>query len=348
MYCQLSDYYFDLPANLIAQKPLEKRSASRMLCLDGVTGTIGHKVFNELPQLLTANDCLILNNTKVIPARCWAKKASGGKVEILLERLLTATSMVAHIGSNRPLQPGGYIYVGEFDEYCLQVDKKEQGMYYLSFIKGDSIMAMLWQYGQVPLPPYINRQPQKEDSERYQTVYAQADGAVAAPTAGLHFDEAILKKLAEMAIPMAYITLHVGAGTFQPVRVRDIRQHKMHAEVISVDQTVCNVINETKARGGRVIAVGTTSLRALESVSYGGDVELFEGETDIFIYPGYKFQCVDALITNFHLPESSLLMLVSAFAGYDLIRQAYAKAIAEQYRFYSYGDSMFITSRGKV
>ncbi|MCX4187139.1 tRNA preQ1(34) S-adenosylmethionine ribosyltransferase-isomerase QueA [Methylophaga sp. OBS4] len=336
-----SDFQFDLPEELIAQYPSVERSASRLLALDGNTGNVDDLQFTDLPKLLKPDDLLVFNNTKVMPARLLGHKDSGGKIEVLVERVLDHQRVLAHVRSSKSPTAGKKLLL----EQNLQVVVlgRYDALFELKFLHVDSVMDALEQYGRLPLPPYIERDVDKADLERYQTVYARNPGAVAAPTAGLHFDEKMLQKLDEMGIETAQLTLHVGAGTFQPVRVEDITSHQMHSEVIEVPLSVCEQVAAARARGGRVIAVGTTSVRALESASRSGKIQPFEGETDIFIYPGYQFKTVDAMVTNFHLSESTLLMLVSAFAGREHIMNAYQHAIARRYRFFSYGDAMFIT-----
>ena len=338
-----ADFRFELPPELIAQYPPEKRTASRLLALNGNTGAVNDLVFSELPSLLKPNDLLVFNNTKVIPARLLGHKDSGGKVEVLVERILDEQRVLAHVKSSKSPATGKTLYLEQAIE--LQVVGRRGPLFELLFIakKGESITHALEQYGRLPLPPYIEREVAKEDLMRYQTVFAEKTGAVAAPTAGLHFDENMLNSLADYGVNTAHITLHVGAGTFQPVRVDDIKTHQMHAERIEVTKSVCDQVIKTREKGGRVIAVGTTSVRALESAAQSGELKPFSGETDIFIYPGYQFNYIDAMITNFHLSESTLLMLVSAFAGREHILAAYQHAIAQQYRFFSYGDAMFLT-----
>jgi S-adenosylmethionine:tRNA ribosyltransferase-isomerase len=335
----LSDFDYDLPPDLIARYPVAERSQSRLLCLQGETGAIAHKHFFDLPDLLDDKDLLVLNNTRVIPARLFGHKESGGRVEVLIDRILDAHRVMAHVRASKTLRAGSSILLGD---YKLKVLGKHDDLYELS-CEITPIFDILQAIGEIPLPPYMQRAAEDSDVERYQTVYAEQDGSAAAPTAGLHFDEQVFKRLAEKNIEIAYLTLHVGAGTFAPVRVENITEHKMHAEMIEVSAELCEQIKRTKARGGRIIAVGTTTARSLETASKSGDVQPFSGLTDIFIYPGFEFKCVDALITNFHIPSSTLLMLVSAFAGYEQVMSAYAEAIEEKYRFYSYGDAMWVT-----
>jgi S-adenosylmethionine:tRNA ribosyltransferase-isomerase len=342
-----SDYNYSLPPQLIAQHPLPERTASRLLCLDGVSGAVSHKQFVDFPGLLSPDDLLVFNDTRVIPARLWGQKETGGKIEILIERLTGHDTAVAHIRSSKSPKPGSRLLLSpsegaELSTYKLEVTGRDGALFCL---KSDCPMAEVLQaLGHMPLPPYIQREDELSDRSRYQTVFAKKDGAVAAPTAGLHFSEALLAQCDAVGVRRATVTLHVGAGTFQPVRADDIEDHLMHAEYVEVDEAVCEAVRETRRRGGSVIAVGTTAVRSLESASIkSGEIEPFTGDTDIFIYPGYKFNSVDAIITNFHLPESTLLMLVSAFAGRDNIMQAYQEAIAASYRFFSYGDAMYIT-----
>ncbi len=340
---KLTDFKFDCPTELIAQFPTRDRTASRLLSLNGETGEYLDQKFTDLIKFLRPGDLLVFNNTKVIPARLLGHKDSGGKVEVLVERILDEHRVLAHIRSSKSQGKGRRLLLE--DKLNVEVLGRQGALFELFFHHDELITTLLEQVGRLPLPPYIDREVAENDAERYQTVYAEELGAVAAPTAGLHFDQAMLDKLSELGLETAQITLHVGAGTFQPVRVDDIQTHQMHSERIEVTEQVCEQVKRTKARGGRVIAVGTTSVRALESASQSGQIEAFNGETDIFIYPGYDFKQVDAMITNFHLSESTLLMLVSAFAGRENILQAYRHAVERQYRFFSYGDAMFITRK---
>lgn len=338
---QRSDFHFDLPEALIAQQPAPERGGSRLLVLDGVDGSIQDRQFSDLGGLLRPGDLLVFNDTRVIPARLFGRKETGGQVEVLVERITGEQTVLAHVRASKSPRPGTWLTLEESIE--VEVTGREGALFALRF-PGEAL-ALLKQFGRMPLPPYIEREAGETDAERYQTVYARKEGAVAAPTAGLHFDEAMLAHLAQMGIESAYVTLHVGAGTFQPVRVDDIREHHMHSETIEVPEAVVEAVARTRARGGRVVAVGTTVVRSLESAARanaGDGLAPFQGETDIFIYPGYAFQVIDALITNFHLPESTLLMLVSAFAGYEHVMNAYRHAVAEKYRFFSYGDAMFV------
>lgn len=344
----INDFDFYLPVELIAQVPLPKRSNSRLLCLNKQTGIILHKQFHELPDLLLPNDLLIFNNTKVIPARMYGKKATGGKVEILIERILDNKTAFAKIKSSKKIDNGTDLLFE--NAIKIKVIEKPNELYKVHLHHEKSFLEILNQYGHVPLPPYIKRQDDINDKERYQTIFAKHEGAIAAPTASLHFDEDLIDQIKQKNINSAFITLHVGAGTFAPVRVTNILEHKMHSEFIEISQETCDKIMQTKKIGGRIIAVGTTSVRCLETAAQKSlladktqfHLKPFSGETDIFIYPGYKFLSVDAMITNFHLPKSTLLMLVSAFAGRENILHAYKEAIKLKYRFFSYGDAMFI------
>ncbi|MDM8546000.1 tRNA preQ1(34) S-adenosylmethionine ribosyltransferase-isomerase QueA [Candidatus Venteria ishoeyi] len=340
---QRTDFHFDLPPELIAQTPAQQRTDSRLLCLQRHTGAILDQNFTDLPNWLKAGDLLVLNNTRVIPARLFAHKPSGGKVEILIERLLGEHQALAHLRASKSPKPGTEIILDNTQQQAqsLWVEGREGALFKLSSPAATPLSALLSEFGHVPLPPYIQRADQQQDKNRYQTVYASCDGAVAAPTAGLHFDQAMLEHLSAQGIEQAFVTLHVGAGTFQPVRADNLDEHEMHAEWLSVSERVCEQVKATKAAGGRVVAVGTTSVRALESAAADGELKPFEGDTRLFIQPGYQFRVVDALLTNFHLSESTLLMLVSAFGGYQEVMQAYRHAVAEQYRFFSYGDAMF-------
>jgi S-adenosylmethionine:tRNA ribosyltransferase-isomerase len=337
---QRTDFHYELPAELIAQAPLDQRSASRLLCFERNSGCLDDRKFNDLPALLNPNDLLVFNNTKVIPARLYAAKASGGRVEILVERLLGDRECLAQVRASKAPKPGGTLVLENGSE--LQVLGREEGFFHLQAVAGD-LMGLLQDLGHIPLPPYITREDTDYDRRRYQTVFAETPGAVAAPTAGLHFDQALLGQLKDTGIQSATVTLHVGAGTFQPVRVDDIEDHHMHAEWLEVSQSACDAIDAARKRGGRVIAVGTTAVRSLETAAQGGLLEPFSGDSRIFIYPPYQFRVVDAMITNFHLPESTLLMLVSAFAGREHTLAAYRHAIAQRYRFFSYGDAMLIS-----
>lgn len=345
---KVADFSFDLPEELIARYPMEQRSSSRLLSLQGDTGQLTHLTFTDIVDLIDENDLLIFNDTRVIPARLFGSKETGGKIEVLVERILDDKSFLAHVRSSKSPKPGcALLLEGTVDA----VMKQRQGPLFEIHISGEnSVLEVLDKIGHMPLPPYIDRPDEDADKERYQTVYNKKPGAVAAPTAGLHFDQAILDKIAEKGADLAFVTLHVGAGTFQPVKVDNVLEHQMHSEYAEVSQAVVDKILKTKAAGGRVIAVGTTSVRSVESAA---DVTLAKGlplapffsETSIFIYPGYQFQIVDAMVTNFHLSESTLLMLVSAFSGKENIDNAYQVAIKERYRFFSYGDAMFLTKK---
>lgn len=336
-----SDFHFDLPPELIAQVPLPERSASRLLLVPADGGAFADKQVRDLPLLLRAGDLLVFNDTRVIPARLFGNKASGGRVEFLIERLLPDNEARAQLGVSKPPQIGSKIALDAGGEAEV-LERDEAGFWRLRFHVGQALENWLQHAGRMPLPPYIQREPGADDAERYQTVFAREIGAVAAPTAGLHFDDALLTNLRERGVQFGHVTLHVGAGTFQPMRVDDLHQHKMHSEWINVGAELVQQIRRTRARGGRVIAVGTTVLRALESALVDGELQPFAGDTSIFIFPGYTIRSVDALMTNFHLPESTLLMLVSAFAGKDRILAAYAHAVRERYRFFSYGDAMLL------
>ncbi len=340
---QLSDFNFDLPNELIARYPLEKRSASRLLCLDGKSGVIAHRQFTDLLSLLSPSDLLVCNNTRVIPARLLGKKETGGQLEILIERILDQHRVLAHVRASKTPKQGSLLFFA--NNIRFEVLNRHDNLFELRCCDRRSVQDVIDSIGQIPLPPYIDRLPEESDKERYQTIYAQHKGSVAAPTAGLHFDEEFFHKLTANKIEVAYLTLHVGAGTFSPVRVSDIKKHHMHPEYIEVSTSLCEQIKKTKARGGRVVAVGTTTARSLETASREGEIKPFCGDTDIFIYPGFQFQCVDALVTNLHLPGSTLLMLVSAFGGYENVMAAYRQAVSEQYRFFSYGDAMFLTKK---
>ncbi len=336
---QLSDFHFTLPDELIAQEPLPERSASRLLTLGG--GQVGHHAFTDLPSLLRAGDHLVLNNTRVMKARLNGQKASGGQIEVLVERITEADRMLAKVRASKSPKPGSALVLAGVNVTVLG---REQDLFDLRWHLPDgvSLEQLLDGHGEMPLPPYITRDVSDVDLTRYQTVYAQAPGAVAAPTAGLHFDESIFAELTDKGITHSFVTLHVGAGTFQPVRCDNIKEHVMHAERVSVDQDTVDTIARVKREGGRVIAIGTTSVRALESASASGFLQAFSGETRLFLTPGSEFYTVDAMVTNFHLPESTLLMLVSAFAGYEQTMAAYKAAVDERYRFFSYGDAMLV------
>lgn len=336
---QVSDFSFQLPDSQIARHPLAERRASRLLVLDGASGGLEHRRFADLLDYLRPGDLMVFNNTRVIPARLFGQKETGGKVEVLVERVLDGRRVLAHIRSSKSPKPGTSINLDGGGRATMLA--RHDALFELDF--GEDVLALLDRVGHMPLPPYIDRPDDSADRERYQTVYAQRAGAVAAPTAGLHFDTDLLAALKEKGVQSAFVTLHVGAGTFQPVRVERIEEHHMHREWLEVGEDVVEAVTACRARGGRVVAVGTTSVRSLESAARDGVLKPFSGDTDIFLYPGKPFHVVDALVTNFHLPESTLLMLVSAFAGYQETMAAYAEAIIEGYRFFSYGDAMFIT-----
>ena len=341
---QRADFHFELPGELIAQRPVTPRSASRMLALDGSAGSWRDLRFGDLPALLTPADLLVFNDTRVIPARIHGIKDSGGRVELLLERVLTADTALMHARASKGLRlharvnlPGGH---------SAHMLGRVGDLYRMQF--SGEVLALFEAHGDVPLPPYIDRAADFADRERYQTVFARALGAVAAPTAGLHFDEHLFAALEQRQVRHAFVTLHVGAGTFQPVRVDDIDGHEMHAEYLEVPQGTCDAISATRAAGGRIIAVGTTVVRSLEAAAGDGVLSAYRGLTRIFIKPGYRFRVVDAMVTNFHLPESTLLMLCAAFVGKDTLLAAYEHAVKSRYRFFSYGDAMYLTPAAAV
>lgn len=341
---KLSDFDYTLPDECIARYPLEKRSDSRLLVLDRKTGDIAHQHFYDLAEHLEAGDLLVFNDSRVIPARLYGKKATGGKVEILIERILSPTEALAHVKASH-LKVGQQIFIDEslYFEVTAHARLYQLKLHQLAGSGSIDLAQVLEKFGHIPLPPYMSRPEEAADKLRYQTLYAREAGSVAAPTAGLHFDEALLNRLKAKGVRFAYVTLHVGAGTFQPIKVDNILEHEMHSELITLPQATVDLIVETKAAGKRVIAVGTTSTRTLEGVvQKEGKLSAYFGETNIFIYPGFRFKVIDGLVTNFHLPKSSLLMLVSAFCSKDLIFKAYNLAIAAQYRFFSYGDGMLI------
>jgi S-adenosylmethionine:tRNA ribosyltransferase-isomerase len=334
-----SDFAFDLPEELIAQAPPAQRGASRLLALDGSTGALSDKQFADLPSFLKPGDVLVRNDTRVLPARVHGRKPTGGAVEILIERLQSPLRATAHVRASKGAKEGHTIELP--GGASARVVGREEDLPVLEFDR--PIAAYLDAHGEMPLPPYIARAADGEDRSRYQTVYARDAGAVAAPTAGLHFDDAMFARCAALGVDVANVTLHVGAGTFQPVRHDDLAAHRMHAEWLSVPESTVVAVNAARNRGGRVIAIGTTVVRSLETASASGELSPFEGETRIFIRPGYRFRVVDALVTNFHLPESTLIMLVSAFAGREAVMGAYRHAVRSRYRFYSYGDAMWVT-----
>ena len=339
------DFDFELADELIAQYPLAERDAARLLLLDGRTGGYSDKSFSDIVSLVNPGDLLVFNDTRVIPARLFGRKATGGQVEILVERLLDESRCLAHVQASKAPKKGSRIILD--GGMALQVDGRLDDLFELRLEGGQGLMDVLAKYGHTPLPPYIRRADETIDAERYQTVYASKPGAVAAPTAGLHFTRALIGALEEKGAACAYVTLHVGAGTFQPIRAGIIENHRMHSEWYQVEEQVCEQVRAVKSAGNRVIAVGTTSVRCLESATVDGRLQPFRGETDMFIYPGYEFQTVDAMITNFHLPGSTLLLLVCAFAGRGNILRAYEHAVAARYRFFSYGDAMFISRRNR-
>jgi S-adenosylmethionine:tRNA ribosyltransferase-isomerase len=338
---QRSDFHYDLPHELIAQLPLPERRASRLLVLDGATGGTQDRSFAELPELLAAGDLLVFNDTRVLPARVFGKKPTGGRVELLLDRLLGPRTALVHLRASHKPAPGTDVELpggararvvaraGELTQIELDCD----------------VVPFLEEHGATPLPPYIERTPDAADRERYQTVFARVPGAAAAPTAGLHFDSALLEALAARGIERAFVTLHVGAGTFAPVRTERVEDHELHAEWVEVPAAACAAVERCRARGGRIVAVGTTSVRALETAARGGQLTRFSGDSRLYIYPGFDFRVVDAMVTNFHLPESSLLMLVAAFAGREQTLAAYRHAVERRYRFFSYGDAMLVWPR---
>ena len=334
------DFNFDLPEELIAIVPLDRRRDSRLMVVDPGVGVV-HKQFVDLLKYFKSGDLLVFNNTKVMPARLFARKKTGGRVEILIERIQSSHQAIVRLRSSKSPKENDILSLAQ--DCFAKVGKKKNELVGLTF--SSPILEILDSIGHVPLPPYINRKDTQMDKSRYQTIYARHDGAIAAPTAGLHFDQEMLDSLSSKGIDIAFVTLHVGSGTFQPIRTEDIRDHKIHSEWMELGENACEKVLATRARGGRVIAVGTTSVRCLETSASSGKMEPFEGQTDLFIYPGYKFRVVDMLITNFHLPESSLLALVSAFSGHAEIMEAYRQAIEAKYRFYSYGDAMLLAGK---
>ena len=331
-----SDFDYNLPEELIAQFPLSARSDSRLLVVKN--NQLTDNSFKNIIDLISADDLLVFNNTQVIPARLYGTKSTGGKIEILVERVLSENTALAHVKASKSPKKGALLVIN--DQFSAIVNDRDGSLFELEF--NQPLLVALDQFGHIPLPPYIERGDEESDFDRYQTVYGSVPGAVAAPTAGLHFDDELLAAIKAKGVETTEVTLHVGAGTFQPVRVDNIQDHHMHSEYVEVSQQTVDQIKACKARGGRVIAVGTTSVRSLESAAGDGELKAFSGDTDIFIFPGYEFKVIDSLITNFHLPESTLLMLVSALAGYDTMMAAYQHAVTEKYRFFSYGDAMFI------
>jgi S-adenosylmethionine:tRNA ribosyltransferase-isomerase len=339
MNLSIDDFDYELPPELIAQHPSEKRSASRLLCVG--PDSIADRLFTDLPQLLSPGDLLVFNDTKVIKARLFGKKQTGGHIEVLIERILPGGEVLAQMHAGRAAKPGSTLHLAE--NLDVRVLGRVGEFYHLRFPEGSSVLEQLERHGSIPLPPYISHVPEDEDERRYQTIYARSPGAVAAPTAGLHFDEAVLAALAARGTEFAYVTLHVGAGTFQPVRVKDLAEHRMHSEHYEIPKAAVEAIDAARKRGGSIVAVGTTTLRCLEaSALKHGDPSAGADETDLFVTPGFDFRVVDRLVTNFHLPRSTLLVLVSAFAGIEPIRRAYRHAIEARYRFYSYGDAMLV------
>lgn len=337
---KLADFDYELPPELIAQFPAAERSASRLLHLDGVSGELRDREFRELPGLVNAGDVLVMNDTRVIKARLRGRKQSGGQVEVLIERVLDHERVLAQVRASKTPRAGGKLLLAH--GATAEVLDRQGEFFELRFIDCNDVFALIERAGSVPLPPYITHQPDAADAARYQTVYARAPGAVAAPTAGLHFDDALLAALQARGVTPAWLTLHVGAGTFQPVRVDNLAEHKMHGEWYTLPQSTVDAVAAARAGGRKVIAIGTTTLRALEAAAAGGELRAGSAETRLFIVPGYRFRVVDRLITNFHLPRSTLLMLVSAFAGMDNVRRAYRHAVEQRYRFFSYGDAMLI------
>ncbi|MEO8401022.1 MAG: tRNA preQ1(34) S-adenosylmethionine ribosyltransferase-isomerase QueA [Gammaproteobacteria bacterium] len=338
---RLSDFEYELPSELIARYPLEKRSASRLICLDAKENTLVHGQFTDLIELISPDDLLVCNNTQVISARLMGHKESGGRIEMLVERILDQHRILAHVRASKTPKPQSLLLFS--DNIAFEVIKRHEDLYELCCTDPRPVLEVIEAIGEIPLPPYLHRAPDENDKERYQTIYAEHKGSVAAPTAGLHFDHEMFHQLKAKNVSIAYVTLHIGAGTFAPVRVDNIENHHMHAEYVDVSLEVCEQIKQTKARGGRIIAVGTTAARSLETASRFGEIKPFSGDTTIFIYPGVPFNCVDALITNLHLPGSTLLMMVAAFCGYENMLRAYQEAVRLSYRFFSYGDAMFIT-----
>jgi len=336
-----SDFVYQLPPQLIAQKPLPERDASRLLCMHRDDGSLSNKQFADFIDLIDEHDLLVFNDTKVIPARLYGQKISGGKIEILIERVLDQHHALAHIRASKSPKPGSVL---ELDGgFSCEVQGRVDDLFQLRFNGDVDVLDILGKIGHIPLPPYITRADDESDLTRYQTVFAKQSGAVAAPTAGLHFDQAMMAKIAAKGVRTSFVTLHVGSGTFQPVRVEDLSEHLMHKEYFAVEADTVTAVEQARARGGRVIAIGTTAVRALESASQSGALSVGFGDTQLFITPGYEFKSVDALLTNFHLPESTLLMLVSAFAGYEHVMNAYRHAVENSYRFFSYGDAMFLS-----
>ena len=339
------EFDYELPPELIAQFPTAQRAQSRLLYLNA-SNEVRDNMFNDLPNYLQANDVLVFNDTRVIKARLFGTKDSGGKIEVLIERVLDEHRALAHIRASHAPKPGAWLLLS--GDIVARVLTRKEDLFEIEFTGAQPLLTLLDQHGSLPLPPYITHTPQTLDEERYQTVYAKHPGAVAAPTAGLHFDQEMLTRINEMGVQTAYVTLHVGAGTFQPVRVENIAEHKMHSELYHVPQQTVEAIQRAREQGGRVMAVGTTSLRALEAAAADGTLRSGVGETDIFITPGYRFKVIERLLTNFHLPKSTLLMLVSAFGGVENLRRAYRHAVQARYRFFSYGDAMLIEKQDAI
>ncbi len=337
---QLSDFHFDLPPELIARYPLEQRGASRLLQLHP-QGELQHGQFSDLLAQVTEKDLMVFNNSKVIPARLKGQKETGGRVEILVERILNQQQILVHLRASKSPAPGCYLHFAE--EIRFKVLGRQHNLFVLECAEQTPVLEVIERLGEIPLPPYLHRPAEEADKERYQTVYAEDKGSVAAPTAGLHFDQPLLKQLRAKGVDLAFLTLHVGAGTFLPVRTANILEHHMHPEYVEVSAAVCEKVRRARARGGRVIAVGTTTARSLETASSSGTIQPYAGDTELFIYPGYRFHSVDLLLTNFHLPESTLLMLVCALGGPENTLRAYREAVKEKYRFYSYGDAMLVS-----
>ena len=351
---RVSDFYFKLPNYLIANYPMIHRSNCRLLTLDGLSGKIKHEIFTDILNKFNPGDILVFNNTRVIPAKIIGRKVSGGKIDILVERIIDNSRIIAHIRSSNTPKPGLILLLGNND--CIikatVLYRYNESLFEIIFESNRTILDILNIIGCIPLPPYIKRDPQNIDYEMYQTIYGIRPGAIASPTAGLHFDQELMKALKQKGVKIVFITLHIGSGTFLPVRVEMVENHKMHPEYVEVPQDVVNAILICKKNGNKVVAVGTTSARSLESAaqtsSFGSLIEPFFNDTKMFIYPGYHYKIIDGLITNFHLPKSTLIMLVSAFAGYKYTMEAYHVAIAKKYRFFSYGDAMFITKNPKA